>query len=1183
MKRALLYSFLSLLSILLFQNAGAQCSNFVDNYPNGIYTTSDLNWHTVTNCAYGGEFQRFIVVEGATYQFRTCQGTFFNSEITLWDAPHSNVLGYETNNCGNNGRITWIASFSGEVNLLVTRNGCQAINSCARVQWRMRNLPPPPVNDSPCNATLVDVGTSCEFQEVIQVGATSSGIPAPVCGAYSGNDVWYQSVVPPSGAMVFSTQEGTITDAAMAIYSGTCNALTELACSDDVNVRMPEIQYTGLVPGSIVFIRLFSYGNFEQGTVGLCVFELCTSAPVNDLPCDAEVLIFGSPTTRRNDCSSDASESWVPSCWTGGAVNSVWFSFDAPNGGSVSVNTTPQGTWATQVAIFSGDCSGLNEIDCNQNTGEGCGSDGSSSLIVNGLTPGDTYYIMVDGQLDMTGYFDITVTNLVNVSPQSGSDCGSPILLCDDQISFADPGPQGTGTFCDFDGSDNCTGGERNSIWYQIEVGANGDLNFIITPNDASFNSCITETDYDFVLWKIQGQGQTTDCANILSNTSRGLRACNYSDMGVTGVMPGGDSPAPYASCFDTAFEPSVSVKNGDILLLVIQNYQGSTTGFSLDLSDSDPGVINTGNPSIVYWSGGVDDTWGQSTNWGNCGVIPLCNVSAVVPASATSFPNIQGAHSVHDLTIESGASLIMGPGSELHVCGDFINYGSLVIDPSATILFDNANQAQTLSGNLTGSNSIGNLVIDKSGRQVTLFSSLEIKGDFSTSSATSVIRIRQNEIFLGGDFNNAVGNSTFKGTGPLSKLIFNGTGTQHYSQGSVKLDLGRVVIDKPGGRLELITDLRVKDGFGSIELINGVIETGNRRVYIRNPDASALNQGNPNSYIEGILQRFVAQTGLFHFPVGHAATGYQRADVTFRSHGFNSIVARHSPWVSLAGPLNQMDCNAGLNLDALDNGFFTLTANTNPTVADYDISLHNYNYSNSAGAQGWTVMKDSGSGWMLDGNCVSPTNPDVVQRTDLSGFSRFGTAQASTPLPIELLSFTGKAEQVGNLLEWITASEIDNEGFLLESSEDAITFTAIGEIAGAGNSNVEVNYSFLDRNVISGTTYYRLKQMDYSGVVDYSNIIAIERGEDDSNIVAYPNPMEDFIDIRIPEEDYDVVDMRITDLVGRVLIKKLLQSDFHLKSTMRIDVSELKSGHYTLTAHDSSADIIYRQGLVKH
>ena len=318
--------------------------------------------------------------------------------------------------------------------------------------------------------------------------------------------------------MEFSTAEGSVRDAVMAIYTGDCNSLTEIACSDDVNGFMPEIQQSGLVPGSMVYIRLFSYANQEQGTMDLCVYEMCTVAPSNDLVCNAEPIPIGSIVTGRNDCADDTGDSWIPSCWTGGVVNSVWYAFEVPTPGNVIITTSPNGDLSTQIALFSGNCASLTEIECNQSAGEGCGVDGSSSILATGLTPGDVYYVMVDGQEDQTGYFDIQVSSLARISPQTGSDCRSPIKLCSDYLSFADPGPQGTGAFCDFDGTANCTGGERNSMWYEIQISATGDFNFTITPNDASNNSCVTETDYDFVLWKVSGQGETTDCAEMIND-----------------------------------------------------------------------------------------------------------------------------------------------------------------------------------------------------------------------------------------------------------------------------------------------------------------------------------------------------------------------------------------------------------------------------------------------------------------------------------------------------------------------------------------------------------------------------------------------------------------------------------------------------------------------------------------
>lgn len=100
--------------------------------------------------------------------------------------------------------------------------------------------------------------------------------------------------------------------------------------------------------------------------------------------------------------------------------------------------------------------------------------------------------------------------------------------------------------------------------------------------------------------------------------------------------------------------------------------------------------------------------------------------------------------------------------------------------------------------------------------------------------------------------------------------------------------------------------------------------------------------------------------------------------------------------------------------------------------------------------------------------------------------------------LPIELISFTGKAGKDGNHLEWTTASEINNDYFTLETSPDGINFNAIATIPGAGNSNQILNYSFFDNEnlaIESGDViYYRLKQTDFDGKYSYSKVIALNR-----------------------------------------------------------------------------------------
>ncbi len=90
-------------------------------------------------------------------------------------------------------------------------------------------------------------------------------------------------------------------------------------------------------------------------------------------------------------------------------------------------------------------------------------------------------------------------------------------------------------------------------------------------------------------------------------------------------------------------------------------------------------------------------------------------------------------------------------------------------------------------------------------------------------------------------------------------------------------------------------------------------------------------------------------------------------------------------------------------------------------------------------------------------------------------------------PLPITLLDFTAKAAGKRSQLNWITATEINNDRFEIERSSDAITFTRIGQVPGAINSNVHLNYQWYDNIPGNGNNFYRLKQVDIDGKFSYS------------------------------------------------------------------------------------------------
>jgi hypothetical protein len=91
--------------------------------------------------------------------------------------------------------------------------------------------------------------------------------------------------------------------------------------------------------------------------------------------------------------------------------------------------------------------------------------------------------------------------------------------------------------------------------------------------------------------------------------------------------------------------------------------------------------------------------------------------------------------------------------------------------------------------------------------------------------------------------------------------------------------------------------------------------------------------------------------------------------------------------------------------------------------------------------------------------------------------------------LPVEIIRFVAKADDRGVLLQWTTASEINNDYFDVQRSIDGINFKTIGTILGNGNSSEEHNYQYVDENESNQNWCYRLKQVDFDGEINYSHI----------------------------------------------------------------------------------------------
>lgn len=119
-----------------------------------------------------------------------------------------------------------------------------------------------------------------------------------------------------------------------------------------------------------------------------------------------------------------------------------------------------------------------------------------------------------------------------------------------------------------------------------------------------------------------------------------------------------------------------------------------------------------------------------------------------------------------------------------------------------------------------------------------------------------------------------------------------------------------------------------------------------------------------------------------------------------------------------------------------------------------------------------------------------NPAAPKAVWNDQAIYFDNFKATQLAT-LPVELISFSGKQTGEGRLLNWVTASEVNNSHFDIQRSIDGVVWYTLGQIAGKGTSVDESHYGFLDADEVNGPVYYRLKQVDYNGDYAYSETIS--------------------------------------------------------------------------------------------
>lgn len=256
--------------------------------------------------------------------------------------------------------------------------------------------------------------------------------------------------------------------------------------------------------------------------------------------------------------------------------------------------------------------------------------------------------------------------------------------------------------------------------------------------------------------------------------------------------------------------------------------------------------------------------------------------------------------------------------------------------------------------------------------------------------------------------------------------------------------------------------------------------------------------------------------------------------------------------------PSIQLDCTHN------GNGTTTITADILNTATGVDVSFYN-----------------NGSLHSSSNNNTGPGGDPSITVSDITFDQQVFTATASNScgnasitgsclvLPVELLFFKGAPLDKSIMLEWATATELNNDFFTVERSFDGRNFTPVGIIEGAGNSQVELYYDFVDKDVTAVATessiYYRLKQTDFDGNFTYSEIIVLQIDPQNFFDILQQNFEDENLKLAIYNPQASPLEVQLFDLNGR-LIRQLSLPPSQGRTELSLYANNLKAGFYVVS-----------------
>ncbi len=664
-----------------------------------------------------------------------------------------------------------------------------------------------------------------------------------------------------------------------------------------------------------------------------------------------------------------------------------------------------------------------------------------------------------------------------------------------------------------------------------------------------------------------------------------------------TGAIPiGGDPGGNTVQIPNVANQPVIDIAGAASTSITI--FSGAT------LTVNDPGTLTITNELtnegdiVISGNGSIDvgDSWtNNGTFTPGTSTVTFTSAENVTISGGVRFYNLEidanGAVSDGDgivfsssaaldvdnnFTITDGEYRVTNAAHTVNIGGNLVvdNTNGTYTDNLSTTTFDGST-AQNL-GDGTSTLTFNNLTLAGSNTK-TVLDQLDVNGNLAVNVGSTLDLDNQSMSFAGASFDV---DGTFT-SGGASTLTFDGSIIQNILGNVSSITFDNVVINNTAignNDIQLNIDVNISS---NVDFRTGVVQSSGSNPLIFLDNATVSYDGTPdnldltnpiyitgeptdgNSYAVGPIRK--VGDDAFIFPTGE---GGRMARIAISGLGgtvLNTDV--YSADYSSSTSPDQSDPDLNGAIVRVSSIEFWDLRNVNGHGAEPQVSLFWDASSEVTNPSELTVAHynsvasawdDQGNG-AVQGDATGGVITSSVALTSFSPVTLAATTQAN-PLPVELISFSGIAEENMVELSWATASETNNDRFEVFHSIDGSNFEWVGTVAGHGTTNERIDYRFSHAQAASGLNYYFLRQVDYDGSSDNSGVIQVENNflNVSFEAVIYPNPGT-IENLRISIKSVDAhtpINVSITDLSGKVYYSEVFNGGIGTDEKLDLDES---------------------------